>query len=211
MVTDIMIDVETLSTRVSTVVLSLGGIAFNMQDSIDDPKTTSTYYEEFAIQEQIDRGCKVDEGTIRWWMNMKTSTKEILMNDARRKCDVKNALLRFSAWVEMHDHEVKRIWSHGEAFDLAIVPELYAQYGIKCRLDYRKFRDTKTLFDWGDKEEYAARLRPNGHTEHHALLDAINQARAVQLVWRNLRRIVDAEESRKEEFNTIAGMINSKA
>ena len=211
MVTDMMIDLETLSTRASAVVVSLGAIVFNMRDEITNTQVISTYYEEFAIQEQIDKGCKVDESTIRWWMEKDIVVRKIMTDNGYRRCDVKNGLARFSVWVERFNSEVKRIWSHGEAFDLAILPELYAQYNVPCRLDHRKFRDTKTLFDWGKKEEYEKLLRPKGETEHHALRDAINQASAAQFVWRNLRRIVDAEESKKKEFNAIAGMIDSEA
>ena len=84
-----------------------------------------------------------------------------------------------------------RLWSHGPAFDPPILAEAYHAVGLPVPWHYRAPRDTRTLFDVAGIEDHSAWLAQHSgeaRVQHHALSDAICQARAVCAAWVRVAR-----------------------
>lgn len=91
-------------------------------------------------------------------------------------------LYRWNAWEAGNLPDTVRIWSHGAAFDPPILAAAYDACGLPVPWHYRAPRDTRTAFDMAGITDHSAHLAahpgPLG-VSHHALDDAICQARAV--------------------------------
>lgn len=156
-----MIDLETLSTRVDAVVVSGGWIVFDRE--------APTYYEissssmKLTFQDQIDQGRRIDESTIRWHIANPTQTFDgLFQSRLKNLTDCISLDIRFM--------EIQEVWSKGANFDISILehysPGLWSYKLTRC------FRTIQALFpDCYEKNPLA----------HNALEDARDQAKEL---WR---------------------------
>jgi hypothetical protein len=176
MLTDIMIDMETLDVLPSATVLSIGAVKFDpFGDDVKDPKC-----EKFYVRVDIDScdrlGCTVSQDTLEWWAKQDPAAQAEAFNPENRIdiVDAMSQLYKF-CWG------AKRVWSHGAGFDVIICEHLFRKIGKAVPWSFWEVRDTRTLFDIG--------VNPNRPPvlKHHALEDAWNQAVGVQNVFKKLR------------------------
>ena len=170
---DIMLDLETLSTRPNAVILTLGAVKFN-PFTLEDPGPG--LYVRPDVDEQIAQGRDVQDETVNWWMNQAEDVREeALGTDGRISVeDMYRQLNRFLVGANS-------IWAQGPLFDFAILENLYRQYGWPTPWQYWQIRDSRTLFGvHGDP-------RVKGKVGlHNALEDCVSQATAVQQVYNRL-------------------------
>lgn len=138
-----------------------------------------------------------DPRTVQWWSEQSDEAQAAFVDPV----DLREALVRFTDWLDRIDPEPTaiRIWSHGAAFDPPILAAAYEVVGLPVPWHYRAPRDTRTLFDAAGIEDHSALLaRHPGPmaVSHHALDDAICQARAVCAAYMLLRATRDTGEWR---------------
>ena len=164
---DIMLDIETLATSPDAVVLTFGAIKFDpFNPSI---QMSDGIYFRINVDEQIDLGRRVDEGTVAWWGTQSAEVREEALGETDRVSleDFAKALNKFVVGVT-------RIWAQGPVFDIVILENLYRQIGKPAPWQYYSIRDSRTLLKaLGDDRKGGALL-------HNALADAVSQAEAVQ-------------------------------
>lgn len=129
-----------------------------------------------------------DADTMRWWSEQSGEAQAAFADPV----DLREGLERFAAWLDAvrpfegiggaREYGSLRLWSHGSAFDPPILAAAYKAVGLPVPWHYRAPRDTRTAFDMAGIEDHSAWL--NQHPgplaiPHHALDDAICQARAV--------------------------------
>ena len=125
-----------------------------------------------------------DPSTEKWWADQSDEAQGAFADPVR--LDV--ALSRFAVWLtEMcPDPSDLRLWAHGPQFDVSILAAAYEAVGFPVPWHYRAPRDTRTAFDMAGIDDHSAWLKqhpgPLG-VPHHALDDAICQARAVCGAW----------------------------
>ena len=162
-----MIDLETLGTRPDGVILSIGGVKF-------DPNSDKIYDEfhyRLEVDEQIDRGRSVDEGTVEWWGKQPAEVVEAAFGNEGR-ISIDEFLDVFKRWCVSAD----TFWSQGPTFDMVMLENLYLQYEKHYPWSFWQVRDSRTLFsimpsDPRKKLNFAA---------HDALEDCRAQAKCVQ-------------------------------
>ena len=167
-----MFDLETLDTKPSAVILSLGAVKFDPKQKGLDPDA-----EKLSLRLEIDpqsaMGRTISDDTIAWWATQSKEAQEAAFGDVNR-VTVEDAIEQFHKFV----WNSERVWSQG-SFDVNIMENLYTSIGKPYAWQYWQVRDSRTLFDFVD-----------GHldrTKHHdAVEDAVAQAEAVQ---RALRKI----------------------
>lgn len=176
MKTDIMIDLETLDTKPSATILTIGAVKFDpFGDDVNEPDC-----EKFYVRVDLDScdriGLTTSEDTINWWSQQsKEAQDEAFSTDGRIDiADAMNQLYKF-CWG------AKRVWSHGAAFDIVICEHIFAKIGKAVPWNFWQVRCTRTLFDIGIDPKRPPVLK------HHALEDAWNQAVGVQNVYKKLR------------------------
>lgn len=169
---DIMFDLETLDTKPSAVILSLGAVKFDPRQKGLDPDAERLSL-RFEIDPQSAMGRTISDDTIAWWATQSKEAQEAAFGDVNR-VTVEDAIEKFHKFVWNSD----RVWSQG-SFDVNIIEHLYTSIGKPYAWQYWQVRDSRTLFDFVDGQL--------DRTKHHdAVEDAIAQAEAVQ---RALRKI----------------------
>jgi hypothetical protein len=137
-----------------------------------------------------------DPQTVQWWSEQSDEAQAAFTDPV----DLREALVQFSDWFATLDEQaavdagpnggILRIWSHGAAFDPPILAAAYDAVGLPVPWHYRAPRDTRTLFDAAGIDDHIALLAAHPgpmSVSHHALDDAICQARAVCAAWALLK------------------------
>lgn len=168
---DIMLDLESLSTRPDAVILTLGAVKFDpyTPDSFGD-----TLYVRPDVDSQIAQGRYVEEDTIEWWGKQHPDVREEALGTEGR-ISVEDMLSQLNRFVV----GVTNIWAQGSVFDIGCLENLYRMYGRPAPWYYWQIRDSRTLFGvHGDPRE------KNKEDLHNALADCVSQAQAVQEIYR---------------------------
>lgn len=170
---DAMIDIETLSTRPESVILTLGAVKFSPWEK--DVDTDNGLYFRINVDEQLEMGRHVQQETIDWWGRQAEEVREEALGDHDRISinDMLDNLNRFLVGVD-------NIWCQGPAFDIVILENLYRQVGRPTPWQFWQIRDSRTLFSvHGDPRDKGAA------GAHNALIDCYYQARAVQKIYKD--------------------------
>ena len=173
MTTSVMLDLETLGTQPGCVILTLGAVKFN-EYSLVEPGPG--LYLRINADEQIERGREVQDDTLAWWLRQAEDVREEALGPDNRVSveSMYKQLNRFLVGVD-------NIWCQGPVFDIAILENLYRQYGWPTPWQFWQISDSRTLFKaHGDP-------RVKGKVGlHNALEDCVSQATAVQQVYHRL-------------------------
>ena len=169
---DIMLDIETLSTRPDAVVLTLGAVKFSPWASEVD--TDTGLYVRVDVDEQLALDRHVQQDTVEWWGKQAEEVREEALGDANRASvtELLNQLNKFVVGVD-------NIWCQGPVFDIVILENLYRQVERPTPWQFWQIRDSRTLFGvHGDPRGKGAK------GAHNALIDCYYQAQAVQQVYK---------------------------
>lgn len=177
-----MVDIETLGGMPNAVILSIGAVVFDPNDTVPGD---ARFKAGVSIATALAAGQDVEGKTILWWLGQDDAARGAYLNLSHEPLSwVLNALRQ---WWD--SHELEFIWGHGVNFDLKILDEAYRLGGQKPPWGFRAERDTRTLFHLyesvsGEKVEW-----DKGDTDlpkHDPLGDAIRQVSAVQWAWRRM-------------------------
>lgn len=169
-----MLDIETLSTRPWSVILTLGAIKFSPWDS--DVDQGQGLYIRPDVNEQLAMERHVQDETVNWWATQSEEVREEALGEDGRVSvnDMLDQLNRFLVGAD-------NIWCQGPAFDIVILEDLYRQVGRPTPWQFWQIRDSRTLFSvHGDPRD------KNRHGAHNALIDCYYQARAVQQIYKDV-------------------------
>lgn len=152
-----------------------------------------------------------DPETVSWWSEQNAEAQ----NAFAHPIDLRDALIQFTEWLEnvtqtqrgtaearmpLNKWNGLRIYTHGPAFDPNIIEAAYHACNLPVPWFYRAHRDTRTTFDDACIDDHSAWL--NQHPGplgvlHHALDDAICQARAVCSAWKRMEIPQDVRTHRE--------------
>ena len=169
-----MLDIETLSTRPESVILTLGAVKFDpFGDEVD---TDSGLYVRINVDEQLALNRHVQQETVEWWGKQSEDVREEALGEHER-----TGLEQFVDQLNRFLVGANAIWCQGPAFDIVILENLYRQLGRPTPWQFWQIRDSRTLFSvHGDPR---AKDRAGAH---NALIDCYYQARGVQEVYKQV-------------------------
>lgn len=143
-----------------------------------------------------------DPDTVQWWSEQ-SDEAQAAFGDA---VDLLEGLSRFTHWladisrdIRLHQNDENgvmphigkwdglRIWAHGPQFDISILEAAYHAVGLPVPWHYRAPRDTRTILEAAGIDPHKGLEMFSYGTAHHALDDAICQARAVCAAYKVLR------------------------
>lgn len=178
----VMVDLETLATSTDTIVLSLGACKFNIEDfSIE-----GTFYRVLDMKTQIDMGRKVDPGTLGFWLKQDPEVMRSLFRESiYQGISPDQCFAEFSDWL-YDDEKLEGVWSNGSNFDIAILDHLWSHKEDKL-WPHTKIRDVRTLVH-AARGFVSKKDIPREGIAHHALDDAVYQAKYISEMWQVLRR-----------------------
>ncbi len=157
---EVMLDIETLDTRPSAVVLTIGAVAFDWNGAIGSPFSVRLD----AVPQQT-QGRTVDVSTVEWWLKQEKAAQAAVMIPA---VAIINALDSFALWLK--PLRPAGVWGCGADFDCAIVASLYASFDYPCPFTWRQHRCYRTL------KSLRPDIKPEHDASHIAQDDAIRQA-----------------------------------
>lgn len=190
-----MLDIETLGTRPDALVLQIGICEFSLAPEETEIRSALC----LNLQGQ---GGSVDTSTVLWWMEQSDAARRILADHGRLPDGL--ALERLDSLIgRMAPADC--IWSHGPAFDLAILQSLYARLGRPVPWHYRAPRDTRTLVTALELVGIPVPDRPGLGVAHSALDDAVNQALWVRAMARALVEHGSDREGSRAAGSMIGG------
>ncbi len=165
-----MMDIETLDTIPSAVILSIGACV--IETSV--PKQYAVFYTEPSVASQGNRTQSLD--AIAWW-------------NTQGNAPVNGTLSLLHALMDLRTYFEQLttrpiIWCKGTDFDVAILDHAYKQVGLQVPWKYNDVRDFRTI-----KKVFPDRVDPNLTNEypHNALEDAIFQARQLTSIGLKLQ------------------------
>lgn len=170
----LMLDIETLDTATTAVVIQVGWTIFDLVG----PPTAPVQW-TMDIQEQIDLGRTISASTLKFWMEQPDIARQQGFDPARKHSLME---LRERFRMMLYGTPIKHVWSHGPAFDMATLKSLLGEEPW----DFRSLRDTRTLAMLAPHIE-----RPAAAVKHNAGDDALAQAKWVQLIMAELKDNTD--------------------
>ena len=174
--TEAMVDIETLDTSASSIVLSIGIVLFNL-DGKDTYKTLSakdrTHYSLLNIDEQVQKGRTSSTGTTVWHLGQEHSHD---MSDSKEA--LTGTLWDISRFVGQ-----LKLWGNGSSFDNAILRDLFQQFDVPFDMFYND-RDLRTL------KALSSGVTTNIENKqaHNALADAKYQVLCAQRYYKTLKK-----------------------
>lgn len=182
-ITDAMIDIETLDTRPSAVVLSIGVVLFNRRNAEVPFKELNLKFgkKEFR-DEQIMMGRTVDKETVAWWKGQDPEAKKLFKQ--ANVNSVPEALYKLSQFILAEKVNVL-VWGNGAAFDNTIMMSLYDSFGMEAPWKFWNDRCFRTF-----KGEHGHIARPPAFkgVKHDAVDDARQQVLYLQAMYAELQK-----------------------
>jgi DNA polymerase III epsilon subunit-like protein len=165
-----MIDIETLDTKSSAVILSIGAVEF------DEQRILSEFHRHIDIQSCIDKGLTVSGSTILWWLEQSEEARTRLQQPANQLEAVLAELQQAFNW------DGKEVWANGSDFDLPILANAYRACGYSNApwpyYQGRDYRTVRKMFPKSVLNEYTV--------EPVCAHDALEDARAQVLTLQGL-------------------------
>ncbi|MDO4704735.1 MAG: 3'-5' exonuclease [Comamonadaceae bacterium] len=187
---NIMIDIETLGCAPGSVIMSTGAVYFQpgWVPTLDDADDF-VFYGEISQTSCIAAGLVCDEATRQWWAGVTDLTARgvVERTAAAGAKPLAYVLGQFAQWLRKHRDAGFDVWARGPSFDLALLASAYRAIGVELPWRYQDERCVRTVASL----PMAAPFESKGEC-HHALMDALAQARQVA---ETLGRLKDGGQS----------------
>jgi len=174
-----MLDFETLDTSANAVVISLGAVAFDAQNTTP---LGDVYYCEIVkprYQHEVF-GRSISEETVAWWEKQSEQAQAVF------ECKISPtpfdaAILGFKKFCLDRSTNYLRVWGNGAAFDNAILASCLENLDEPA-LPHKSNLCYRTMCALPNAPE-----RQQSGTHHNALDDAVSQALHLQQIYAHLR------------------------
>jgi hypothetical protein len=163
-----MIDLETLDTEPTAVIVSVGVAMFSKENGIFDKQ-----YWVLDWAEQAQLGRTINPNTVAWWMNQTEQARNVFNTPESLRTSLPVFANQFKNI--MTDKNTK-MWGNGSDFDNVILMNMWhKQLGVRAPWKYSNNRCYRTFKARTNCQEGMVREG----THHNALDDAIFQAQCV--------------------------------
>lgn len=159
---DVMIDIETMSTRPDAAIVSIGAVAFDMRKLVMGER----FYTNVDLVSAQAAGGHIDAGTVLWWLRQGDNARSAFSRNAKPIGEALDALTEFL--ISCAPLAAVRPWGNGVDFDMVILTSAYRAAGRETPWKYWNQRDARTLFSMYPSVE----KDPMTTTVHNALDDA---------------------------------------
>lgn len=151
---ELMFDLETLDTKPSAVVLSVGAVVWKTKRDLTTHsfplrwEIEDRFYRVLDIEEQLDHKRTVSQSTLFWWMSQDaTARSEAFAVNRQPVTNVLNGLVVFAnKFTNPHTGKpaLNRFWANPATFDFPIWEDLALTFGRFVPWTYRQRYDVRT-------------------------------------------------------------------
>lgn len=172
--TDVMIDIETASTKYNACILSMGIVAFNLYSLSDNTDSLELLIDKKSCD---DLNLHICENTMKWWSTQKPEVRRRAFEDGPR-LNIKEALIKLNDFCKKY--KFKRYWSQGINFDYIVLENAYTQLNMNPSWKFWQLRDSRTI-------QHMVSDTPNKPEDvHDAISDCKHQIKVIQYVYNKL-------------------------
>lgn len=165
-----MLDLETLDTERTAIVLSIGLVRF------DETNILSTQGWNLFTKEQLEAGRTMSLDTIEWWMDY--GDRYPKKNRVHPTVALTDFRLYFPDEADAKDASYT-IWAKPSTFDVPMIEHLMGTYGIKVPWNRKHVRNVYTATHKVPKD-VRDKIKAENATAHNAVADCVEQ---VRLLW----------------------------
>lgn len=181
----VMIDLETLGTVSGSVIVSIGACLFDIEkdykaNNLADLNDNDLFEANIDIESSIEMGFTTDEDTLKWWSQQKSEVMEEFLKNTQPLTKVLND---FKLWCE--NKNVKYSWSHGAAFDIAMLEFAFKKCKLETPWKFWDVRDTRTTL-WFAYGNELSKTDDFGD-KHNALHDTLAQVFRIQKAYKIIK------------------------
>lgn len=151
--TDILLDLETLSSHSDAVILSIGAVAFDYSASASQEEYDRLIQTGLDLKLEVPSQVstykrKICDSALQWWSEQSEEAREVL-KPAKRDQTLPDALKILNAWIGQSGYDFKKshCWCRGLYFDFPILESAFRQVDIKPAYNLWRARDSRTLID----------------------------------------------------------------
>jgi hypothetical protein len=186
--TDLMVDIETLSTEKNAAILSIAAVPFITEPEEDDDSghpDCPWFYAKIGL-EQYDSPPLVGEfhisgQTLLWWMKQSEKARNEAFLTGTRK-SLYAACDELRTYIERLPQPVK-FWAKAPDFDATILAHAFGVFSIPVPWKFFNQRDVRTAVEMGGN------IKIDREGEHHdALDDCQHQIREVQAAYAAVKK-----------------------
>jgi hypothetical protein len=171
---NLMVDLESMGGERDAAILSIGAVKFDPLKGIIGDQ----FYRAIDWQDSLASGGTFEWKTIEWWAWQSPEAKRAAWTGT---CGLAQALDDFAGFCGKN----ARVWSNAPGFDLRLLRESFSRLFMKVPWHPGSDRDARTLFHF--LKSFGVHVHLDRESlGHHALTDAIFQARLVIAAYEKL-------------------------
>lgn len=185
----LMIDIETLDTQPSAIILEIGLVSFTETSEIFRP---SSYRPAIAMQEAVGR--TLSESTLGWWedqlrkeeipMNSRLHMQELLEGNG-----ISQSVESIHRAISSEVAEVTGyVWCKGAGFDFPIIKSFFNSFNLADPLPYRKLMCLRTAQALAKDSGFVPSLHVSRIPKHIAFDDCLQQIELLREIWQHFSR-----------------------
>ena len=178
MTNNIMIDIETLSTKTNASILTIGAIRFDRNSF----KVKDQFYKRITKESNEHFNRHFDDQTMSWWTKQSDQAqKEIFEN--KNRINLSTALQELSIFCR----GASKIWANGVCFDIIILQSAYEACDLDTPWRFWIIRDVRTVYDLGRMNLTVFKRQNNLLNNcHNALADCETQLLCFEQAMNNI-------------------------
>jgi hypothetical protein len=173
--TNIMVDLETLSTSMDAQILTIGAVAFDFWGNIKDE-----FYLHVDLKSCEELKLRKDEATVKWWESQTDDARKEAFKSENR-VPIKEVILQFNKFWNKNKGE--KLWCNGANFDEPILSTVYERLKMEKPWKFWNVRCLRTYL-----AVVGTSMNKFGFIAHNALTDCKNQVEAYKHVTQTLSR-----------------------
>lgn len=174
--TDIMVDLETLSTSMDAVILTIGAVAFDRKTF----KVVDEFYRKIEMNSCEELGLRKSQATVDFWNKQPEEAKAEAFSQHDR-VHIRDAMYDFiQFWIK---NKGERFWCNGANFDEPILSTVFEKLNFYKPWKFWNVRCVRTYLDVAGRS-----MKDYGWAAHNALSDCKNQLKALEDVSSLLRK-----------------------
>lgn len=174
-ITDIMLDLETLSTDPNAMVIAIGAVAYGAHD-----EEVNSFYA--AIDIKYGALGTICPDTVAWWMSQSDEARLVFSKEMAVRTQAE-ALADFATW--MHQFKGANVWGNGVDFDNVILRNCYKMHHMQTPWHYRQNRCYRTIKNMFPNIPYT---RVGVH--HNAVDDARTQGQHLMEIYKFANKLI---------------------
>lgn len=166
---NVMLDLETMGKGPNAAIVAIGAVAFDPETCTVDAKRG--FYRGVDLESCVQYRLQMDASTVLWWLQQSEQARQALTEQPG--LELHDALDQFGLWCTQQAlAQDLLVWGNGAAFDNVILRNAYQEAGLPTPWSHwndRCYRTVKAMAP-------SIKIERSG-THHHALDDAISQAK----------------------------------